>query len=61
MRIQEDEALRARVENYFQQRNFQIQQQQNAQIGRQGAQPTQFGATGAAQGAPAQATGQEGY
>lgn len=65
-RIQEDEALRARVENYFQQRNFQIQQQQNAQIGRQGAQPTQFGATGAAQGAPAQgppaqASGQEGY
>ncbi len=60
-RIQTDEALRSRVENYFQQRNFQIQQQQNAQIGRQGAQPTQFGATGAAQGAPAQATGQEGY
>ena len=71
MRIQEDEALRGRVENYFQQRNFQIQQKQNAQIGRQGAQPTQFGATGAAQGAPAQgpptqgppaqASGQEGY
>jgi hypothetical protein len=51
-RIQQDEALRARVENYFQQRNFQIQQQQNAAIGRQGAQPTQFGATGAAQGQP---------
>jgi len=48
-RIQEDEALRGRVENYFQQRNFQIQQKQNAQIGRQGAQPTQFGATGGAQ------------
>ena len=71
MRIQEDEALRGRVENYFQQRNFQIQQKQNAQIGRQGAQPTPFGATGAAQGAPAQgpptqgppaqASGQEGY
>ena len=51
-RIQQDEALRSRVENYFQQRNFQIQQQQNAAIGRQGAQPTQFGATGAAQGQP---------
>jgi len=59
MRIQQDEALRGRVENYFKQRSFQIQQQQNASIGRQGAQPTQFGATGAAQGvaptAPAQA------
>ena len=50
MKLQQDEALRGRVENYFQQRNFQIQQQQNAAIGRTGAQPTQFGQTAAAQG-----------
>ena len=49
-KIQQDEALQARVQNYFQQRNFQIQQKQNAQIGRMGAQPTQFGQTAAAQG-----------
>ena len=49
-RIQEDEALQERVKNYFQQRNFQIQQKQNAAIGRTGAQPTQFGQTAAAQG-----------
>ena len=49
-KIQQDEALRSRVENYFQQRNFQIQQKQNAAIGRTGAQPTQFGQTAAAQG-----------
>ena len=50
MRLQQDEALRGRVENYLQQRTFHIQQAQNAQIGRTGAQPTQFGATAAAQG-----------
>ena len=49
-KIAADEALQARVQNYFQQRNFQIQQQQNAQIGRTGAQPSQFGQTAAAQG-----------
>ena len=47
MELQQNEALAARVENYFKQRNFQIQQQQNAQIGRTGAQPTQFGQTAA--------------
>ena len=49
-KIAADEALQARVQNYFQQRNFQIQQIQNANIGRTGAQPTQFGQTGTAQG-----------
>ena len=49
-KVQQDEALQARVQNYFQQRNFQIQQKANAQIGRQGANPTQFGQTAAAQG-----------
>ena len=47
-RIQQDEALRSRVENYFQQRNFQIQQKVNAQVGRMGATPTQFGQTSTA-------------
>ena len=49
-KVQSDEALKARVENYFKQRSFQIQQKQNATIGRQGAAPTQFGQTAAAQG-----------
>ena len=44
-KVQADEALMNRVQNYFQQRNFQIQQKQNANIGRTGAQPTQFGQT----------------
>ena len=49
-KIASDDALQARVQNYFQQRNFQIQQKANAAIGRQGAQPTQFGQTAVAQG-----------
>lgn len=49
-KIAADEALQARVQNYFQQRNFQMQQIQNAQIGRMGANPTQFGQTATAQG-----------
>ena len=49
-KIAADEALQARVQNYFQQRNFQIQQKANAQIGRTGAQPPQFGQTAVAQG-----------
>ena len=44
-KVQSDEALQNRVQNYFQQRSFQIQQKQNATIGRTGAQPTQFGQT----------------
>lgn len=50
-KLASDEALQERVQNYFQQRNFQMQQIQNAQIGRTGAAPTQFGQTGMAQGA----------
>ena len=49
-KIAADEALQSRVQNYFQQRNFQMQQIQNAQIGRTGANPTQFGQTATAQG-----------
>lgn len=44
-KLSQDEAFRGRVENHYKQRNFQIQQKQNAQIGRQGAAPTQFGQT----------------
>lgn len=40
-----DEAFRERVDNYFQQAQFQIQQAQNAQIGRIGAAPAQFQGT----------------
>ena len=47
-KVQEDPALQERISNYMQQRNMQIQQKQNAQIGRLGAAPTQFGQTGAA-------------
>ena len=65
-RMAQDEALRGRVENYLQQRSFQIQQIQNAQIGRQGAAPTQFGSTGiasapAAAAPPAQAMEEGAY
>lgn len=44
-RYQGDEAFRERVDNYFQQAQFQIQQAQNAQIGRIGAAPAQFQGT----------------
>jgi hypothetical protein len=47
-KVQQDPALQERIQNYMQQRNMQIQQKQNAQIGRLGAAPTQFGQTGAA-------------
>jgi hypothetical protein len=47
-KVQEDPALQERIQNYMQQRNMQIQQKQNAQIGRLGAAPTQFGQTGSA-------------
>ena len=43
--IASNEALAARVENYEKQRMFQIQQDQNAEIGRRGAQSTGFGQT----------------
>lgn len=47
-KAQQDQALQERIQNYMQQRQMQIQQKQNAQIGRLGAAPTQFGQTGAA-------------
>ena len=47
-KVQQDPALQERIQNYMQQRNMQIQQKQNAQIGRLGAAPTQFGQTGSA-------------
>ena len=42
-KAQQDQALQERINQYMQQRNFAIQQKQNAQIGRLGAAPTQFG------------------
>jgi hypothetical protein len=48
-KVQQDPALQERIQNYLQQRQMQIQQKQNAEIGRLGATPTQFGITGAAE------------
>ena len=48
-KVQQDPALQERISNYMQQRNMQVQQKANAEIGRLGAAPTQFGSTGAAQ------------
>ena len=48
-KVQQDPALQERIQNYMQQRQMQVQQKQNAEIGRLGATPTQFGSTGAAQ------------
>ena len=47
-KVQQDPALQERINGYLQQRQFAIQQKQNAEIGRLGAAPTQFGTTGAA-------------
>ena len=47
-RVQGDEAMQERVKNYMQQRQFAIQQKQNAEIGRIGAQPTPYGQTASA-------------
>jgi hypothetical protein len=44
-KAQQDQALQERIQNYMQQRQMQIQQKQNAVIGRLGANPTQFGET----------------
>ena len=41
-RAQEDEAFGARLEKYFKQYEFQLQQNQNADIGRLGTEPAQF-------------------
>jgi hypothetical protein len=42
-RLMEDEAFAARFQDYVGKRQFQMQQQQNAQIGRLGGTPSQFG------------------
>ena len=47
-KAQQDQALQERIQGYMQQRQFAIQQKQNAQIGRLGAMPTQFGQTASA-------------
>jgi len=47
-KVQQDQALNERVQGYMQQRQFAIQQKQNARIGRLGAAPTQFGQTASA-------------
>ena len=47
-KAQQDQALQERIQGYVQQRQFAIQQKQNAQIGRLGAMPTQFGQTASA-------------
>jgi len=44
-KVQADPAMQERVQNYLQQRQMQIMQRQNAEIGRLGAAPTQFGET----------------
>ena len=44
-KVQADSAMQERVQNYLQQRQMQIMQRQNAEIGRLGAAPTQFGET----------------
>jgi len=48
-KVQQDPALQERINGYLQQRQFAVQQKQNAEIGRLGAAPTQFGTTGAAE------------
>ncbi len=47
-KAQQDQALQERIQGYVKQRQFAIQQKQNAQIGRLGAAPTQFGQTASA-------------
>jgi len=44
-KVQEDPALQERIQTYVQQRQFAVQQRQNAEIGRLGTMPTQFGQT----------------
>jgi hypothetical protein len=44
-RYANEEAFKTRVDNYFQQAQFQIQQAENAQIGRIGAAPADFQGT----------------
>jgi hypothetical protein len=44
-RMGQEQAFKERVETHYKQLEFQLQQQQNAVIGRTGTQPTQFGTT----------------
>ena len=44
-KVQEDPALQERISQYLKQRQFAVQQRENAQIGRLGTSPTQFGET----------------
>jgi cell division septum initiation protein DivIVA len=44
-RLQDDESFAARLQKYAQQYQFQMQQAQNAQIGRMGTAPAQMGGT----------------
>ena len=45
-RLQEDEAFAARLQKYAGQYQFQMQQMQNAEIGRIGTTPAQMGEVG---------------
>ena len=47
-KAQQDPAMQERIKTYMQQRQMQIQQKQNATIGRLGTAPTQFGQTSSA-------------
>jgi hypothetical protein len=42
-RLQQDEAFQTRLQKYVQQYQFQLQQAQNAEIGRIGTAPAQMG------------------
>ena len=44
-KVQQDPGLQARIENYAKKRAFQMQQIQNASIGKLGGMPSQFGAS----------------
>tara|TARA_R100000458_G_C8272707_1_gene247569 strand:- start:2070 stop:2867 length:798 start_codon:yes stop_codon:yes gene_type:complete len=44
-KVQQDPALQERIQNYLKQRQFAVTQRQNAEIGRLGTTPTEFGET----------------
>ena len=44
-KVQQDPALQERISQYLKQRQFAVQQRQNAEIGRLGTAPTEFGET----------------
>ena len=41
-RLQNDEAFAARLQKYFEQYQFQLQQQKNAETGKLGTEPAEF-------------------